>query len=179
MQQCFSQIGSKHSAIPVRSLNDLETIDGLIIPGGESTTISRNLQHLHLFKPLVNRIQHDHLPVMGTCAGCVLLAKTIDPESKPVKTLAVMDMEVKRNAYGPQRHSFEHDVSITGFSPLFHAVFIRAPRITKVGNACKILATFNDTIIMAQQGNLLALCFHPELTKDYRIHTYFIEMITK
>jgi len=165
------------NVIVIKNKNDLEKIDALLLPGGESTTISKILNRSGIFKNLYYKIKEDNLPVMGTCAGCVLLSSDISNVSKKLKLLSVMDMKVKRNAFGRQKESFETDVKIKGFSKPYNAVFIRAPVIEKVWGSCEILSTIDEKIIMAKQNNLLAISFHPELTDDLRIHEYFLDMI--
>lgn len=163
--------------ILVRQPNDIETIDALIIPGGESTTISRILINSKIHDALLRRMEQDDISLMGTCAGCVLLAKELTENTIDVQLLAAMDMQVERNAFGRQKESFEKPILIKGFSVPFHAVFIRAPVITKVWGDCEVLATLEKKIIMARQGRYLALSFHPELTSDLRIHRLFLEML--
>jgi len=161
----------------IKNKKEIETIDALILPGGESTTISRHLFKSGLYDPIIKRIKENNLPIMGTCAGCVLLAKEIIDDTKDVKLLNAMDIQVERNAFGRQRESFEKDIKIDGFSSSYNAVFIRAPIIKKVFGKCKILAEMDKKIIMARQDKFLALSFHPELTDDLRVHRYFLDMI--
>ncbi len=162
--------------IPVRKVQELEKVDGIIIPGGESTTISKLLIQFNLFEHLQQKAK-ENLPIMGTCAGNILLAKETKREIKDQKLLELMDIKVERNAFGSQRESFECDIEINGFNSAYHAIFIRAPVIIKIWGNCKVLAKVNDKIVFAQQGNLLACSFHPELTKDTRIHEMFLKMI--
>lgn len=157
---------------------DISQIDALILPGGESTTISKILKTSGLYTAIQQRVQDNDLPIMGTCAGCVLLAKETTDNYDDLQPLQIMNMEVERNAFGRQRESFETDLSIKGFKTPYHAVFIRAPLIRKIWGTCKTLATIdNKMIVAAQQDNFLALSFHPELTNDLRIHSYFLDMI--
>jgi 5'-phosphate synthase pdxT subunit len=114
---------------------------------------------------------------MGTCAGCVLLAKELFDNNKDVKLLHAMDMQVERNAFGRQKESFEKNININGFSSPYCAVFIRAPLIKKVWGKCEVIAEMDKKIVMARQDKFLALSFHPELTDDLRIHRYFLDMI--
>jgi 5'-phosphate synthase pdxT subunit len=118
-----------------------------------------------------------NIVLMGTCAGCVLLAKKLTEQSDDIRLLGAMDMQVERNAFGRQKESFERLVQIKGFASPFPAVFIRAPLITKVWGSCTVLATVDKEIVMARQENYLALSFHPELTNDLRIHRYFLQML--
>ena len=161
----------------VKQISDLDNIDGVILPGGESTTISKFLHRSGLYKEIHSLVKKDNLPLMGTCAGCVLLAKEVIDPSDDVKLLKLMDMKVKRNAFGRQRESFEKDIHIEGFTKPFHAVFIRAPIIEKTWGDCKPMAMIGDKVVMAKQGNILALSFHPELTNDLRIHKYFLKLV--
>ena len=152
-------------------------IDALIIPGGESTTISRVLHKSDLYNIISERIKENNLPIMGTCAGCVILSKELSDNAKDVKLLNAMDMQVERNAFGRQKESFEKPIGIQGFSSPYNAVFIRAPIIKKVWGKCKVLAKIDKKIVMARQDNILAVSFHPELTNDLRIHKYFLDMV--
>jgi len=151
--------------------------DAIILPGGESSTISKVLSETGLYDELFNRIKNDNIPILGTCAGCVILGSELSEPSEDGTLLSVMDMRVKRNAFGRQRESFEKDIKIKGFSEPYPAVFIRAPSIEKVWGNCEILAEVEKKIVMARQDNLLALSFHPELVNDLRIHKYFLNII--
>ena len=151
--------------------------DAIILPGGESSTISKVLINFGLHNELFYRIKNDNIPILGTCAGCVILGSELSNPSDDVKLLSVMDMSVKRNAFGRQRESFEQDIKIKGFSKPYPAVFIRAPSIEKVWSNCEIIAEVEKKIVMARQNNLLAVSFHPELVDDLRIHKYFLNMI--
>jgi len=161
----------------VKHKKEIDDIDALILPGGESTTISKIIQKNGIHDTIFKRIQENSLPIMGTCAGCVLLGKEIIDKSEEVKALSAMDMEVERNAFGRQTESFERNIDIKGFSNPYTAVFIRAPVITKIWGNCEILCEIEKKIVMARQGNYLALSFHPELTSDLRIHKYFLNMV--
>lgn len=159
----------------VRLPADLAGLDGLIIPGGESTTIGTLMVRFGLFDPLVERARSG-FPIWGTCAGMIVLAKRIEGSMQP--TLGVMDITVRRNAFGRQIDSFETDLEIAGLEQPYHAVFIRAPLITEVGPAAKAIATLPDgRVVAAEQGNLLATAFHPELTADDRMHQLFVQRI--
>jgi 5'-phosphate synthase pdxT subunit len=164
------------AAPEVRLPTDLAGLDGLIIPGGESTTIVKLMQSSGLLDPL-RRLASDGFPMWGTCAGMILLAKRLDETGTPA--LHAMDLTVRRNAFGRQVDSFEADLAISalGDAP-FHAVFIRAPIIEDVGPAVEVLARLADgTPVAARQGRLLATAFHPELTRDPRFHLLFLEMV--
>lgn len=161
-------------ALPVRLPQELEGLDGLIIPGGESTAIAKLMLSHNLTDTLRSRIQ-DGLAVLGTCAGMILLAKGV---SDGLETLGVMDIEVRRNAFGRQVDSFETDLSIPllGEDP-FHGVFIRAPLIERASPEVEILSKLpNGVSVVVRQGKLLASAFHPELTDDLRFHSYFLKL---
>jgi 5'-phosphate synthase pdxT subunit len=164
--------------IEVRLPGDLKGLGGLIIPGGESTTILKLMHFYDLFQPLKKRIG-DGFPVWGTCAGMICLAKNVsNSQESELEPLAVMDIDVKRNAFGRQVDSFETDlsVSVLGEKP-YHAVFIRAPLISKVDPGVEVLASLPDgTIVAARQNNMLVTSFHPELTEDTRFHEYFFKI---
>lgn len=165
-------INAKEIKLP----EDLSAINGIILPGGESTTIARLLDVFELRKPLVQKIK-EGLPVWGTCAGMILLAKKLIQE-KPIP-LQLMDITVSRNAFGRQIDSFEVPLKIKplGDKPL-HATFIRAPQITQTGPEVEILSMLDDgTIVAVKQKNMLATSFHPELTTDTRFHEYFLSLI--
>ena len=157
----------------VRTIEDLEKVDGLIIPGGESTTIANLLEKSGLFSALKERGKNG-FPMYGTCAGEILLAKEIT--NYPNSYLGLIDITVRRNAYGRQVDSFEADLHIKNIGA-FHAVFIRAPIIEWVGPKVEVLAEHEGIPVMAQQKNILVSSFHPELTNDLRIHEYFMRLI--
>lgn len=161
----------------VKYLEELNDIDGLIIPGGESTAIGRLLKDFNLLQPLKEKIQKG-LPVWGTCAGMILLAKHL--ENDPTVHLGVMDITVERNAYGRQLGSFETELMVKGVSsnkiPL---VFIRAPYVTKVKSSVSTLLEIDDHIVACRQQHMLATSFHPELTNDITFHRYFVDIIKK
>jgi 5'-phosphate synthase pdxT subunit len=163
-------------AKPVRLPEHLLEVDGLIIPGGETTTISRLLNAYDMM-PEIRRLANEGMPILGTCAGMILLAKNIIGDETPV--LELMDISVRRNAFGRQVDSFEADLDIPalGQEP-YPAVFIRAPYIEGADADVDILATLPDgTIVAVRQDNLLATAFHPELTDDLRFHHYFLDMV--
>lgn len=161
----------------VKYLEELNDIDGLIIPGGESTAIGRLLKDFNLLQPLKEKIQKG-LHVWGTCAGMILLAKHL--ENDPTVHLGVMDITVERNAYGRQLGSFETELMIKGVSsnkiPL---VFIRAPYVTKIKSNVSTLLEIDDHIVACRQQHMLATSFHPELTNDITFHRYFVDIIKK
>ena len=158
----------------IRQLKDMQTLlDGLIIPGGESTVQGKLLHEFGLFEPLKSKIKNG-LPVFGTCAGLLLLARTIKNDDQ--KHLATMDIKAVRNAYGRQLGSFEADAEFKGLGN-FPMIFIRAPYIVSVGHDVEVLAEVDGKIVAAKEKNQLVTAFHPELTKDLRVHKYFIDMI--
>jgi len=163
------------SSREVRKPEQLEGLDGIIIPGGESTTIGKLMEEYGLIEP-IRDMANEGVPVFGTCAGLVLLAREIENSAQP--RLGLMDIVVVRNGFGRQAESFEADVEINilGFSP-FRGVFIRAPYIKKISPNIGILASYEDKVVFARQGNLLACSFHPELTDDLRVHRYFLQMV--
>ncbi|MFC1904171.1 pyridoxal 5'-phosphate synthase glutaminase subunit PdxT [Chloroflexota bacterium] len=163
-------------ALAVRLPDELNGLDGLIIPGGESTAILKLMQNFSLIQPL-RELAQAGLPILGTCAGMVCLAKKVS--DRELDTLSVMDIVVRRNAFGRQVDSFEAELSmpILGDKP-FPAVFIRAPFIEKAGPQVEILAHLPDgAAVAARQGKLVASAFHPELTSDLRFHSYFLQIV--
>ena len=163
-------------AVPVRLPGELKGVDGLIIPGGESTTISRMMNAYDLMQEIAS-LARDGMPLFGTCAGMILMAKQISGNS--TASLGLMDIRVKRNAFGRQVDSFETELAIPALGKVpFPAVFIRAPIIEKCENGVEVLAKLEDnTIVAARQDKLLVSAFHPELTDDLRFHKYFLEII--
>ena len=165
------------TAREVRQLKDIDGIDALIIPGGESTTMGKLLNEWNMLEPLRQRIL-DGMPVYGSCAGLILLCREIEDSDQP--RLGVLDATVRRNAFGRQVVSFETDLSIPeiGADPI-PAVFIRAPVITGVGAGVTVLAEVKGQAVAVRQNNILATSFHPELTPDTRMHSYFLSFCSK
>ena len=165
------------TAREVRQLKDIDGIDALIIPGGESTTMGKLLNEWNMLEPLRQRIL-DGMPVYGSCAGLILLCREIEDSDQP--RLGVLDATVRRNAFGRQVDSFETDLSIPeiGADPI-PAVFIRAPVITSVGAGVTVLAEVKGQAVAVRQNNILATSFHPELTPDTRMHSYFLSFCSK
>lgn len=157
--------------IQIRKKEEMDIVDGLIIPGGESTTIGRLMKKYGIDNKIIEKVR-EGMPVWGTCAGMILLAKELD---KDEPWLRLMDIKVKRNAYGRQVDSFETDLEIKGVGKS-RGVFIRAPYVEKVWGEAEILCMHDDKIVMVKQGNLLATSFHPELTDDLKVHKYFVEL---
>ena len=171
--ETFQRLGTE--AIDVRRPEQLDDIDALVIPGGESTTIGKLAEH-YGFIPKLRERAAEGMAIWGTCAGAIFIARDVPGHPHPLAGL--MDMTVRRNAFGRQLDSFEADLDVRVLGPEpFHAVFIRAPLIEKVGGGVDVLSALDDgTIVAARQGNLLATSFHPELTHDGRFHDYFLKL---
>jgi len=169
-QKMLTQIGVEN--IAVRTKKELERCDGLIIPGGESTTFVNLLKKNGLFEKIVEF--GSKRKIMGTCAGLITLAATIN--NFKIETFGLIDIDVERNAYGRQRESFitTIDLNLNGEKVGFEGVFIRAPKIVRLGEGVKLLAHNNNEIVMVENENILVCTFHPELTEDTRIHKYFL-----
>jgi 5'-phosphate synthase pdxT subunit len=178
-QKALEQVGRKGTVVPLRTDEDALRVDAAIIPGGESTTISKLLVRFGALAVLRRRILDEDLPVLGTCAGAILLAKEGDNQvaKTDTKLLATMDMAVDRNAFGRQRESFEVDLPVDGEKRPVHAVFIRGPAITRTWGACRPFARFQHRIVAARQGNQIALAFHPEIAGDPRFHVRLLDSL--
>ncbi|MFN7172864.1 MAG: pyridoxal 5'-phosphate synthase glutaminase subunit PdxT [Fimbriimonadaceae bacterium] len=159
--------------IEVRHTAHLDQVDRLIIPGGESSTVGILLERHGLGEALKRRIQAG-MPVWGTCMGMILLAKEI--EGMEQYSLGVLDVQVKRNAFGAQVHSFECELAMTLFEEPMQGIFIRAPVVTKVGEGVEVLAELDGKIVAVRQGSVVGTSFHPELTKDRRFHQWFLDL---
>ena len=160
----------------VKNTSDLVDLDGIILPGGESTTMSNLLVTSDLGVELSKRL-HDGLPVFGTCAGMIMMARTIHDGRPDQISLDAMDIQVRRNGYGRQNDSFEQDISITSLDSPFHALFIRAPVIESIGNDVEVLASIDERPVLVRQAHALASSFHPELVSDLRVHEIFLSII--
>ena len=168
------------SALTVRRREELDAVDALVIPGGESTTMSHLLRDLDLLEPLRKRLA-DGLPAYGACAGMILLASEIldaGAGGREAVPLGGLDITVRRNAFGRQVDSFEGDVEFSGFDESVHAVFIRAPWVERVGDGVQVLARAAGHPVAVRQGPVLATAFHPEVTGDRRIHRLFVDIVT-
>ena len=164
-------------ARPVKTAAEISEISALVIPGGESTTISKLARAFGLFDLISDRIRSG-LPVYGSCAGMILLADDVLDAIDGQESFGGLDVTVRRNAFGRQVDSFESDLSIRGLTePRFRAVFIRAPWVERVGPNVEVLATVNGHAVAVEQGNILATSFHPELTGDNRVHRYFVDVV--
>ncbi len=170
VERAMQALDMQGRAIPVQS--SIGDVDALIIPGGESTTIAGRMRRTGVYEEI--RERGDDIPIMGTCAGCILLAsRVLDGEITP---LGLMDMTVERNAFGRQKESFQCRLHVDDIGEI-PAVFIRAPLIKKIAGGCTAMASIEEGMVMARQDNKLALVFHPELTSDISIHQYFLEML--
>lgn len=174
--RALSRSGAR--AVRVRRAEDLGAIDGIVIPGGESTTIGKLLARFGLWEPLQQRL-HDGLPALGTCAGMILLSRQLDQHvDQPV--LGVLDMVTRRNAFGRQVDSFEADLDVDGIDggPV-HAAFIRAPYVVAVGEGVDVLAEVDGHPVLVRSGPVLAASFHPEVTGDDRLHALFVDVVRR
>lgn len=162
--------------VQVRTPAELELVDALVMPGGESTTMSHLLVTSGLFESIDSRLKQG-MPVFGTCAGMILLAKGVLDGRSDQKSFGAIDIDVKRNAYGRQIDSFESDIAVDGFAEDFHAVFIRAPLIARCGEGVTVMARHGNDIVLARQGSVMVASFHPELTSDTRIHSLFTGLL--
>ena len=166
---CLASIGVQ--SVEVRTLEQLNSVDALLMPGGESSTMSQLLESSGLFDPISARIA-DGMPVFGTCAGMILLASEIIDGRSDQRSFSAIDISVRRNAFGRQVDSFEGTINSSVGD--FQGIFIRAPRIERVGDGVEVLGSINKEPVLVRQGNVLAASFHPELSNDARLHEYFI-----
>jgi 5'-phosphate synthase pdxT subunit len=175
-EKALTRIGAK--VVEVRLPLHLEDLDGLIIPGGESTTIGKVAQRWGLIEPLKDFAESGR-SLWGTCAGMIVMAREVLDGKPDQPLLGLMDIAVRRNAFGRQVDSFEVDLEVPALGDPFPAIFIRAPLIERVGEKVDVLAQLEDgTVVAARQGKLLVTAFHPELTQDDRFHRYFLEELT-
>jgi len=169
-------------AVRVRRPAELDAVDGIVMPGGESTTMDKLARAFDLFAPLQAALR-DGLPAFGTCAGMIMLADRIEGGTADQETLGGLDVVVRRNAFGRQVDSFEADLDVEGLDEGFHAMFIRAPWVEKVGRDVRVVATVSSgaamgRIVAVRQANLLATSFHPEITGDHRFHQLFVDLVS-
>lgn len=163
------------AAIPVKTLAELERVDGLVIPGGESTTVMKLLARFEMAEPIVARVRAG-MPLWGTCMGMIVVARDVAGLDQP--SLGLLDVTVRRNAFGRQNESAEIDLAIPALGPRpFPAIFIRAPWIERAGPSVEVLAERDGHGVMVRQGAVLGTSFHPELTADPRVHAYFLSMV--
>jgi 5'-phosphate synthase pdxT subunit len=176
--QAHARVLAKLGALTreVRTPADLAGVDALVMPGGESTTMSRLLGTAELFDPLAARLAAG-MPVFGTCAGMILLATDVLDGRPDQRSFAAIDVSVRRNGYGRQIDSFEDDVRVAGLDAPFHAVFIRAPKVERVGADVVVLAEHHGVPVLARRGGILVGSFHPELTDDGRLHQLFLDIV--
>lgn len=174
--RALREMGLSGEVFPLKRREDLEGLRGLIIPGGESTTIFKLLVRDNLFDELGNLIASG-LPVMGTCAGIIMLAKEIEGGIRGQRGFSVLDVRISRNAYGRQVDSFEAPLRLSFDDRPFKGVFIRAPRILSLSGGVKPLAFLGEEVVGVEQGNVIGLTFHPELTDDLRLHAYFLKKV--
>ncbi len=165
----------KGSVVPVRHAGVISGCDGLVLPGGESTAISKQLESSGV-KDEIKAAAESGVPILATCAGLVLMSSEIEGDSR-VDPMGLMDIKIGRNAFGPQKESFEADLIVKGFELPYRAVFIRAPVIVDAGKDVDVLARVNDYVVAARQKNIICLAFHPELTDDMRFHQMFLKMV--
>ncbi|MCW2708013.1 MAG: glutamine amidotransferase [Frankiales bacterium] len=169
--------GAGASAVPVKRVSDLDDLDGIVLPGGESTTMGKLLTLFELLEPLQARIS-DGLPAYGTCAGMILLASEVLDGRSDQRLIGGLDITVRRNAFGSQVHSFEQDLTDDGVGEV-HGVFIRAPWVERAGSSEDVLASVGEHPVAVRQGHLLATSFHPELTGDGRMHEFFVNTLVR
>lgn len=180
LQRACAEKGVEAEVVEVKHRGIVPKCDGIVIPGGESTTLCRLLSREGIAEEIKDAAANG-VPIMGTCAGLIVLAKEGDEQVAKTsqKLLGIMDTTVNRNAFGRQRESFEAELEVEGLDSPFTGIFIRAPAIVSCGPNVRILSKLDNLIIMAEQRNVLALAFHPELTDDLRIHQYFLDKILK
>jgi pyridoxal 5'-phosphate synthase pdxT subunit len=161
----------------VRTPADLAEVDALVMPGGESTTMSRLLESSELFDAIDARLRARTMPVFGTCAGMILLSQQVLDGRPDQRSFGVVDIDVRRNGYGRQVDSFETDLDVDGVTDPVHAVFIRAPRVVRTGPDVEVLARVGDDPVVLRQGTVLVASFHPELTDDTSLHEMFVSSL--
>lgn len=181
-QRAIKELGVEGSVIGIKTSEEISKLDGLIIPGGESTTIGQLSLVNSSLKIIKEKIEQG-MPVLGICAGMIMLSKTandrvVGKTDQPL--LDLLDIKIERNSFGRQKESFEANISMNSIDiPKFNGVFIRAPSVSDTGSGVEVLAKFNEKIIAVKKGNMLGVAFHPELTEDVSLHKYFINLIKK
>ncbi len=173
-QRALESVGAR--TCQVRQPRDLAGLDGLVIPGGESTTMSKLLDSSGLFDD-IKALLSDGLPVLGTCAGMILLAAEVLDGRPDQRSFGAIDITVQRNGYGRQIDSFETNLDVAGLDDPFHAVFIRAPKVVAIGPHVEVLAVHDGVPVVARQGHVMVASFHPELTGDARLHHRFLQEV--
>lgn len=174
-QRSLEAVGAR--AVAVRTLATLADVDGLVIPGGESTTMSKLAVSTGLFQPISERLAAG-MPAFGTCAGAIMLASHIADGRADQRDFETLDIDVRRNGYGRQIDSFETEIDVDGLDAPFHATFIRAPIIERTGDGVQVLAAVGDNAVFVRAGAVMATTFHPELGADDRLHRLFLDAIT-
>ncbi len=182
LRKAFNQLGQEGIATRVKTVRDAETVQGLIIPGGESTSIGLLAQNKQILETIQNRISKG-LPTLGTCAGLIMLADRVhDRVLGEIKQPLIggLDITVERNSFGRQRESFEADLSIPMLGQLdFPGIFIRSPVVQRVSSRVEVLSKLEDKIVAVKQDNMIGTCFHPELSGELRLHEYFIQLVSR
>ena len=179
VKSAIDALGIDGTVTSVKTPDELSKVDGLVIPGGESTTIGQLSKFNGSLKILKEKIEQG-MPVLGICAGMIMLSKTVQDKvvgkiDQPL--LNILDIKLERNSFGRQRESFESDISLNSIGiPTFNGVFIRAPSISNVGSDVEVLSTFNEKIIAVKKNNVIGVAFHPELTSDISLHKYFVNL---
>jgi 5'-phosphate synthase pdxT subunit len=179
-KSAIDELGLDGNVVDVRTPEEISQLDGLIIPGGESTTIGQLSLANGSLKVLKEKIQSG-MPVLGICAGMIMLSNTandriVGKTDQPL--LDILDIKLERNSFGRQKQSFESDISLDSINiPKFNGVFIRAPSVSEVGSDVEVLSKFNERIVAVKKGNVIATAFHPELTEDTALHKYFINLV--
>ncbi len=181
-QRAIKELGVEGSVVGVKTSEEISKLDGLIIPGGESTTIGQLSLVNSSLKIIKEKIEQG-MPVLGICAGMIMLSKTandrvVGKTDQPL--LDLLDIKLERNSFGRQKESFEANIAMNSIGiPKFNGVFIRAPSVSDTGSGVEVLAKFNEKIVAVKKGNMLGVAFHPELTEDVSLHKYFINLIKK
>lgn len=181
-ERAIKELGVECSVVRVKTSDDISKLDGLIIPGGESTTIGQ-LSLVNSSLKIIREKIEQGMPVLGICAGMIMLSKTandrvVGKTDQPL--LDLLDIKLERNSFGRQKESFEANISMNSINiPKFNGVFIRAPSVSDTGSGVEVLAKFNEKIVAVKKGNILGVAFHPELTEDVSLHKYFINLIKK
>lgn len=177
----INEMKIKGKVFPVRYPEEILKVDGLIIPGGESTVMGLLIAIKNGLLDVITRVLQEGLPVMGTCAGMIVLAKKAYDKvigNKNQLLLGALDIEIERNSFGRQYDSFESELDITGIGSNYKGIFIRAPTVISIGPNVQILSKFDGKIVAVKQDNIIGTSFHPELSDDYRMHRFFIDLIT-
>lgn len=181
-QTALKELNVEGTVVGVKTAEDISKLDGLIIPGGESTTIGQLSLVNSSLKIIKEKVDHG-MPVLGICAGMIMLSKTandrvVGKTDQPL--LDLLDIKLERNSFGRQKESFEADVSMNSIGiQKFNGVFIRAPSVSDVGSGVEVLSKFNEKIVAVKKDNMIGVAFHPELTKDVSVHKYFVNLIKK